>query len=116
MNARAIQSLRDAFFEAENLTDDLESVDYEVFETSRQLVRMTERSLEIVGEALRRAVDADSSLQDSHPDFRGWILLRNVLSHQYDDIRSKELWTAATEELPGLIALLHRLLEPPRSD
>lgn len=112
MNVRAIQSLRDACFEAMNLGDDLKGVTYEHFEASRQLTRLTERSLEIVGEALRRASDADPGLQNSHPEFRGWILLRNVLSHQYDDVRPKELWTAVTEELPDLVDQLRDLLEP----
>ncbi len=112
MNAQAIQSLRDALFEAENLTDDFEGVAYEVFENSRQSIRLTERSLEIVGEAIRRALHAEPGLQDSYPETREWIALRNVLSHQYERVLPSTPWSTAKDDLPDLTEQLRRLLEP----
>lgn len=106
MTDRATKYLRDALNEAKFLAQDLGGHEEGDLETSRQLLRVTERSLEIIGESIRRALDADESLAAAHPELRRWVALRNVVIHQYDDLRPETLWAAATSGIEDLQELL----------
>ncbi|MCF6284906.1 MAG: DUF86 domain-containing protein [Candidatus Hydrogenedentes bacterium] len=73
--------------------------------SNRMLRSAVERNIEIIGEAARR-VSADT--RDSLPDipWRAIIGLRNVLVHEYDEIRHEILWKLCGGELPLLIRQL----------
>jgi uncharacterized protein with HEPN domain len=66
-----------------------------------------ERGLELLGEAARRV---SASFRESHPEipWRSLIGLRNVLAHDYGEIRHDRLWEIATRDAPALV----RQLEP----
>ena len=72
----------------------------------------TERRLEIIGEAAR---NVSRAFQDAHPDipWRQIIGLRNVLAHEYGEIRHELIFRIATDQIPGLISLLEPLIPPP---
>jgi uncharacterized protein with HEPN domain len=79
----------------------------------RMLRNAVERNLEIIGEAAR-CVSQDG--RDALPDipWRAMIALRNVLAHEYGDIRYERLWVVCTEQLPVLIRQLENIpLESP---
>jgi uncharacterized protein with HEPN domain len=69
-----------------------------------------ERNLEIIGEAFNQARRQDPELAGLLPEIRGWIGLRNVLSHAYDDIRVQVTWDTIQQEIPVLIDTLRSLL------
>jgi uncharacterized protein with HEPN domain len=78
------------------------------FESSvadRKTRNAVERCLEILGEAAR---GVSASVRDRYPDiqWRAMIALRNLLAHEYGDIRFEVLWTIITRELPPLIQRL----------
>ena len=78
--------------------------------TSDRMLRLAvERELEIIGEAARRVSDR---FREEHPDipWAGMIAQRNVISHEYGDIRLEWVWTVATRRVPELIALLEPLM------
>lgn len=110
MKTRTIQYLRDALDEAYELQLDLTGLSISTFKRSHQLQRSTERSLEIVGESIRRALDEDEGLRSSHAELREWIALRNIISHQYDKILPEAIWGSATEDVKDLITDLETLL------
>lgn len=64
-----------------------------------------ERGLEIVGEAAR---NVSASFKASHPEipWRDLIGLRNVLSHNYGEVKQDRIWEIATRDAPGLIPVL----------
>ena len=64
---------------------------------------MTERRLEIMGEAARRLSE---EFRAGHSDipWRRIIGLRNILAHRYDEVDDVELWGLIDKEVPDLIA------------
>lgn len=71
-----------------------------------------ERSLEIIGEAASRV---SNEFRDAHPEisWKGMKGLRNVLIHEYGEIKHERIWVVATERVPDLIKLLEKLVPPP---
>lgn len=67
-----------------------------------------ERNLEIVGEAAR-CVAAET--RESYPDipWRSLTGLRNVLAHEYGEIRYEILWAIIGEKLAPLVRQLEDL-------
>ena len=70
-----------------------------------------ERAIEILGEAARRV---SPILQQAHTEipWAGIIAQRNVIAHEYGEIKQERLWVVATVHVEDLIPKL-RLLVPP---
>ena len=68
-----------------------------------------ERKIEILGEAVRRL---PPDYLAAHPEvpWRGVLGQRNVLAHDYDDIRIDVIWTVASVDTPKLLVQLRGLL------
>ena len=79
------------------------------YERDSMVQAAVERKLEIIGEAAGRVSD---SLRKACPGipWRGMIGLRNVLIHEYGEVRSERVWIVASEKIPELIAELSPLL------
>jgi uncharacterized protein with HEPN domain len=78
---------------------------------NRQVQYAVERALEIIGEAARRVSD---SMQAAHPEIP-WpqiIGQRNVLAHEYGEIKQERIWLVAIKHIPELIRRLEPLLPP----
>jgi len=74
-----------------------------------------ERPLDIVGEAARRV---SPEYREIHPEIP-WtrvIAQRNVIAHEYGDIKLEWIWLVATERIPELIGVLEPLIPPPEED
>lgn len=87
-------------------------VRFEEFLKDRKLQLAIERCVEIMGEASRRISD---ELKAEHPEIP-WtriISQRNVLAHEYDDVKQERMWLIATVHAPALIPDLEALLPPP---
>ena len=78
---------------------------FEDFLKDRKTRNAVERNLEIVGEAAR-CVSPET--RENHPDvpWRSVIGLRNVLAHEYGEIRYEILWTIIGNKLAALIKQL----------
>ncbi|MDP2898235.1 MAG: DUF86 domain-containing protein [bacterium] len=78
---------------------------YEDLLADRMLRSAVERNLEIIGEAAR-CVSLET--RENYPDipWRSMIGLRNVLAHEYGDIRYEILWAIIGEKLAPLIQQL----------
>ncbi len=68
-----------------------------------------ERAVEIIGEAARRLSD---DFKENHPEvpWRSIIGQRNVLAHEYGEIKQERLWKIVTQHIPALIARLEPLI------
>ena len=77
---------------------------------SRTSMLLVERSLEIVGEALKRAADADAALATEISYLRQIVGLRNVLAHGYAAIRHDRIYVIVHDDLPILIREIEALL------
>ncbi len=69
-------------------------VHFEGFLRDRKLQLAIERCIEIIGEASRQISD---ELKQAHPEIP-WnrvIAQRNVLAHEYDDVKQERMWLVA---------------------
>ena len=84
---------------------------YEGYLDSILIQSAVERQLEILGEASRRMSE---EFRQEHPEipWSGIIAQRNVIAHQYEDIRQERIWSVVTEDIPVLIAQLEPLIPP----
>ena len=69
-----------------------------------------ERQLEIVGEALKNLRKADPDTSDQIPDIARIIGLRNILAHGYTVVDDAVVWSAASQRVPELLAVVNQLL------
>ena len=61
-----------------------------------------ERALEVIGEAARRV---PKECRASHSEIP-WDLIigqRNILAHEYGEVRSEPIWETATVQVPALV-------------
>ncbi|MEM9216145.1 MAG: DUF86 domain-containing protein [Cyanobacteria bacterium P01_F01_bin.150] len=61
------------------------------------------RRITIIGEATKRL---SSDFREQHPTipWKAIAGMRDVLSHDYDEVDLNEVWTVVTENLPSLLA------------
>jgi uncharacterized protein with HEPN domain len=76
----------------------------------RKLQLAMERLLEIIGEAANRV---SSDFQLGHPEipWRKIVGQRNVISHEYGEIKQERIWTVVSSNIPGLIVKLESLVK-----
>jgi len=90
---------------------------FEDFIADRMVRNAVERNLEIIGEAARCVSQA---FRESHPEipWKAIIALRNVLAHEYGEIRYERLWLLCTQQLAILIRQLEDagVKDPPEKD
>ena len=80
-------------------------VTLKAYEEDRKLQLAVERLLEIVGEATRRLSD-DFRKEHERIPWGSMVGLRNVLAHEYGEIRNDIIWRIATKRIPDLIQAL----------
>jgi len=69
-----------------------------------------ERQLEIIGEALKNLRKTDPDIGDQIPEIARIIGLRNILAHGYTVVDDAVVWSAASQRVPELLAVVARLL------
>ena len=84
---------------------------FQQYLNDRKLQLAVERCMEIIGEAARQVSKA---FKDAHPEipWRRIIAQRNILAHEYRDIRQQRLWMVVTQRVPELVALLEPWIPP----
>lgn len=84
---------------------------FDAFLRDLKLQLAIERSVEIIGEASRRISD---EFKQAHPEipWKRIIAQRNVLIHEYDDVKQERMWLVATVHIPALIPQREALLPP----
>ena len=86
-------------------------VPFDTYQRDRKLQLAVERAVEIIGEAARRVSE---QFRLAHPEipWRSMIAQRNVLTHEYGEIKHERMWLLVTEHLPALIRDLEKLVPP----
>ncbi len=79
------------------------------YQRDRMLRNAVERNMEIIGEAANRISD---SFQKSHSEipWKSIIGQRNILIHEYGEIKNERIWAVVTKRIPELIQFLEPLL------
>jgi len=81
----------------------------------RKLQLAVERALEIIGEAARLV---SAAFRDRHPEipWQQIIAQRNVIAHDYGEIKQDRIWKVVSDRIPALITRLERLLPAAPTD
>lgn len=100
--------LQDILEHGQEALDYLAGIGFEDFQNDRRLQLVTERLMEIIGEAAGHLSDeARESIPYDWHAVRG---LRNILSHQYGNIDPSVLYAASTNQLPELLERIQAVL------
>jgi uncharacterized protein with HEPN domain len=105
-DAAYLWDMLDAAQTVEQLSSGL---DFFQYSNDRRTQLAVERSLEIIGEAARRVSD---SFQNSHPEipWRQIIGQRNVLIHEYGEVKQERIWKVVKENIPQLVDMLKKFV------
>ena len=96
--AKAIRSFTDA-------------ISYEQYLRDRKVQMAVERALEIIGEAGRKVSDKTKTGQPAIP-WKSIIAQRNVLAHEYGEIKQDRIWEVVRNHIPALIDNLEKMIPP----
>ncbi len=79
--------------------------DFAQYSKDRRTQLAIERSLEIIGEAAGRV---SASFREDRPEipWRQIIGQRNVLIHEYGEVKQERIWKVVRENIPQLVKLL----------
>jgi len=90
---------------AQSICDFTAGVKYHQYLGDRMLQLAIERSVEIIGEAARRVSE---TFKQAHPEipWRLMIAQRNVLAHEYGEIKQERMWALITTHVPALLGHL----------
>jgi|GEM_PF-372102 len=105
--AKFVSDARDAARDACEFMGDLTLEQYAALKEKRAAVT---HMLEIIGEALRRAVEIDATIAARISNVAEIIGTRNRIVHGYDRINHEIIWRVVHDDLPILIRELDILL------
>lgn len=107
---RAAKYLWDARRAAERITRFAAGRTFDNYVTDEMLRAAVERQFGIIGEAFAGLRRIDPVTAATIPDLALIIDFRNVLIHNYSTVDNRLVWQAIERDLPGLRAVLDRLL------
>ena len=94
-----------------DIEDTIDGVDLATYIADCLLQTHLERKFITIGEALNQLDRISPELAQRIPDARRIIGFRHKLVHDYDDIDSEAVWSAAVNDLPGLRQAVRSLLD-----
>jgi uncharacterized protein with HEPN domain len=97
---KLLEDIRDAAVFISEVTRDKTLQDYRHDRLLRQAV---ERNFEIIGEAIRRLNQIDPGMTAQISNSRQIVDFRNILSHGYDLIDHRIVWSTIEEQVPALL-------------
>jgi uncharacterized protein with HEPN domain len=111
MRRAALKRLLDAFEAIEAIERFIEHTTLDQYLDNELIQSAVERKLEIIGEALKKALDVDPNVLDVIPDLRRIVNTRNRIIHVYEAVDQLILWDAIQNDLPGLRSSLLAALD-----
>jgi uncharacterized protein with HEPN domain len=109
MQRDARTMLVDAIASGERIVDWTRMLSREAFFADRLRQAAIEREFEIIGEALTRLRREFPEVAAKVPELREVVDFRNLLSHGYDAVDLRVVWSLAQHELPVLLTALRRI-------
>lgn len=111
MPQRDVSYLTDIIEAGQQIQDFIQDVDRTAFENSTLIQSAVIRQLEIIGEATKRVSE---TFRSAHPEipWKKIAGMRDILIHAYDHVDIREVWNAASSEVPALIKQIKILISP----
>lgn len=96
---------------AKSIREFTSGVRFEEYWSDRMRQLALERAVEIIGEA---AWPVSETFKNAHPEipWQSIIAQRNVIAHEYGEIKQDRMWLVATQHVPALISTLEPLIPP----
>jgi uncharacterized protein with HEPN domain len=97
---------------ARDTVEFIQGLKFTHFASDKKARAAVERQIITMGEAARQV---SPEFKQAHPQipWREIIGTRNVLVHEYSEVKIEIIWLAATRRIPELIGLLDPLIPPP---
>lgn len=111
MQREALKCLLDAYeaiAATERFTD---NCPLDVYLDNELIQSAVERKFEIIGEALKRALETDPDVLNLIPELHRIVGTRNRIIHEYEAVDQLILWDSIQNDLPGLRRNLLVVLE-----
>jgi uncharacterized protein with HEPN domain len=102
MKPEATQRLREALAAAQLIARATEHQTLDGYLDDEWFQSAAERQLEIIGKAFTHGMRLDPSMAEVITDIRGWIGMRNILAHAYQEIKPNIIWDTIRQEIPLL--------------
>jgi uncharacterized protein with HEPN domain len=101
--------LWDMLSAARQIASFVQGISFTKYSRNKLIQSAVERQLEIIGEAARRV---SPEYQEDHPEipWRPIIGLRNILAHEYGEIKADRIWLIAKNDVPGMAKVLETLV------
>lgn len=112
MRRRATTLLTDALSSGERIATWTHALSWEHNARDRQIQAADEREFEILGEALNRLSRHFPAVAAEIPELRSVVGFRNMLSHGYDAVDQRVVWSLAKRELASLMNRLRNISLP----
>jgi uncharacterized protein with HEPN domain len=109
---KLLEDIRDAAAFVAEVTRGVAENDYQ---NNRLLRQSIERNFEIIGEAMRRLTQYDSTTAQAITGHRQIIAFRNILIHGYDQLDHSVVWQVIQRDLPQLLTEVTTLLTQPNT-
>ncbi|MEZ4705838.1 MAG: HepT-like ribonuclease domain-containing protein [Caldilineaceae bacterium] len=109
MNNQARKRIYDAIQACLAIEEFTDSVDFPGYLANAMMRSAVERQIEIIGEALNLALQADSSLEDTLPEAYKIIGMRNRIIHGYDSVDDMIVWDVVQTKIAALRSQLEQL-------
>lgn len=103
-----LYDILNAIIEIETFLSDSKK-DFHEYQNDLKTKRAVERNIEIIGEAMSRILNKDSSIELSNS--RKIVDTRNRIIHGYDSVSDDIIWGIIINHLPMLKAEVQKLLE-----
>lgn len=110
MQRDARTMLLDAIASGERIEAWTRTISREAFFEDRRTQAAVEREFEIIGEAMSRLRREFPAVAAEIPELREVIDFRNLLSHGYDSVDLRVVWSLARHELPALLSALRGIV------
>ena len=101
--------LQDIIDSINDIESFINGIDFNSFEKDKKTMNAVVRSLEIIGEAVKKIPDG---VRYKYPDipWKNMSGMRDKLIHEYFGIDEDIVWAVASEELPPLGPLFEKIL------
>ena len=111
MKPEAAQRLREALAAAKLIARETERQTLDRYLGDEWFQSAAERQLEKIGESLNHGMRLEPKIAEVVTDIRGWIGLRNILAHAYQELKPNIIWGTIKQEIPVLIDELAAYLD-----
>ncbi|MCL2064246.1 MAG: DUF86 domain-containing protein [Candidatus Cloacimonetes bacterium] len=102
--------LIDMYIHSKNIVEFIKNVSFYEFEKNNILRAATERNLEIIGIAAKK-ISTETQISFPQIAWKDIIGLRNILAHDYGEIKIEKVWITAQKYIPELILELKKIKE-----